>query len=106
MSIEIVLLFLNVFINSDSFRIKRYDQIYAEIGLPPNFTVSENANYDIVVYPDGGKIDFLVDDAKGYSYKKNKVKPNGLYLRCIACKATRVLHYNDNQVLLYSVCCL
>ena len=88
------------------FRVKRYDQIYRELGLPENFILADGSNFDIVVFPAGGRIDFVMDDNEGYSYRKNKVKPNGIYMRCVACKATRVLHYNENQVLLYSDCCL
>lgn len=79
---------------------KRYDQVYAEIGLPADFVLDETSNYDLVVYPAGGRYDFVVDDNEGFTYRKNKIRSNGIYLRCIACKATRVLHLHDNQVLL------
>ena len=85
---------------------QRYDQIYREIGLPENFILSDNSNFDVVVFPAGGRIDFVINDLEGFSYRKNKVKHSGIYLRCVGCKATRVLNYSDNQVLLCFVCWL
>ena len=88
------------------FRVNRYDKVYAELGLPQDFILADGSNFDIVVFPEGGRFDFVMDDDEGFSYRKNKVKANGIYVRCVSCKATRVLHYKDNQVLLVSKCCL
>ena len=98
--------FLYIFF-SFCFRNTEYDRAFRSIGLPGDFVVSENANYDVIVFPPTqtgprhgghGHFSYVIDDNMGYSYRVNRRREKACYLKCISCNARRILYYANPQV--------